>query len=160
MLRTVFNLVFLSLSVSGSSLPRWVDLNCERGHKYLFSDVQHTWQDARDECELYEGYLLSINSLQEQNCLVRYAQGSVQHGWFWHDATDNETESVYVHALDSSDLTWLPHLWRVSDRVEFTNTDGDYTVLGLHGGTGYLTGNWGSVTEDRTFYFICEGFIE
>ena len=75
-------------------------------------------------------------------------------------ATDNETESVYVHALDSSDLTWLPHLWRVSDRVEFTNTDGDYTVLGLHGGTGYLTGNWGSVTEDRTFYFICEGFIE
>ena len=75
----------LFLTVSSSSLPGWEELHCETGHKYLFSDVGHTWQDAREECELYGGWLLSINSMQEQNCLVRFAKSSGVHGWFWHD---------------------------------------------------------------------------
>ena len=78
-------LVTFSMTVCGSSLPEWQNINCETGHKYFFSDVTHTWQDAREECELYGGWLVSINSLQEQNCLVRYAKISVQNGWFWHD---------------------------------------------------------------------------
>ena len=86
MLDSLLYLGVLTLTVSGSSLPGWEDLQCEEGHKYLFSDTSHTWQDARDECELYGGWLLSINSLQEQNCLVRFAKTSgLHHGWFWHD---------------------------------------------------------------------------
>ena len=86
MLDSLLYLGVLTLTVSGSSLPGWEELQCEEGHKYLFSDTKHTWQDAREECELYGGWLLSINSLQEQNCLVRYAQTSgLHHGWFWHD---------------------------------------------------------------------------
>ena len=85
MFHSILVLVLVSWTVSGTSLPGWQDLQCEEGHKYLFSDVMHTWQDARDECELYGGWLLSINSLQEQNCLVRFAKTSVHDSWFWHD---------------------------------------------------------------------------
>ena len=82
----IFCLSLLCLAVSGSDLPSWHDLNCEEGHKYLFSDETSPWQDARDECELYGGWLLDINSQREQNCLVRFAKTSgLHHGWFWHD---------------------------------------------------------------------------
>ena len=86
MFRKIFLFSFTLALSSTTSLPGWEDIQCEEGHKYLFSDTQHTWQDAREECELYGGWLLSINSLQEQNCLVRFAQTSGLHaGWFWHD---------------------------------------------------------------------------
>ena len=74
----------LYLSVSASSLPSWHDLQCEPGHKYLFSNKVDTWQNARDECEQYGGWLLSINSLQEQNCLVRFSETSVHDDWIWY----------------------------------------------------------------------------
>ena len=76
----------LCLSVSASSLSGWQDLGCEEGHKYLFSDKYRHWQEAREECELYGGWLVDINSQREQNCLVRFAHSSGLHaGWFWHD---------------------------------------------------------------------------
>ena len=80
-------IILLSFSLTVScSLPGWEELQCEEGHKYLFSDIKLTWQDARVECELYGGWLLSINSMQEQNCLVRFSLSSGLHtGWFWHD---------------------------------------------------------------------------
>ena len=82
----IASIISLSLAVSGSSLPSWHLIQCEAGHKYLFSDEVRSWQDARDECELYGGWLLSIGSQREQNCLVRYAHSSGLHtGWFWHD---------------------------------------------------------------------------
>merc|ERR550532_666127 len=162
MFRNIFLLSFsLSLVLSsGSSLPGWEDLQCEEGHKYLFSDTSHTWQDAREECELYGGWLLSINSLQEQNCLVRFAKTSgLHHGWFWHDATDRDTESVYVHASHGSDLTWIPHLWRCS-KTSGTGVDiYDFVLLGLHGDVSqddYMTGAWCTRPETSNYYFICE----
>ena len=86
MLLKIF-LLSASLALSGgSSLPSWHDLNCEEGQKNLFSDVTHNWYDAMGECELYGGWLLSINSQREQNCLVRYANSAgIESGWFWHD---------------------------------------------------------------------------
>ena len=82
----ILRLSLLCLTVSGSDLPSWHNLNCEEGHKYLFSDETRPWQDARDECELYGGWLLDINSQREQNCLVRFAHSSGLHtGWYWHD---------------------------------------------------------------------------
>ena len=45
-------------------------------------------------------------------------------------ATDRDTESVYVHAVDGSDLTWIPHLWRCSSATEniYSNSN-DYVLL-------------------------------
>ena len=85
MFHSILVLVLVCWTVSGTSSSGWEDLQCEPGHSYLFSDVARTWQEAREECELYGGWLLSINSLQEQNCLVRFAKTSVQDGLFWHD---------------------------------------------------------------------------
>ena len=86
MFHKILILAVFSMTVSGTSLPEWHNLNCEAGHKYFFSDEERPWYDARDECELYGGWLLSIDSQEEQNCLVRYAHSSgLQAGWFWHD---------------------------------------------------------------------------
>merc|ERR1712141_146747 len=98
MFHSLLNLGILSLTVSGSSLPGWEELQCEGRHKYLFSDVRLTWQDAREECELYGGWLLSINTMQEQNCLVRFAHSSGLHtGWFWHDGNFVYSTFYVVH---------------------------------------------------------------
>ena len=55
------------------------------GHKYLFSDVTHSWEDAFGECELYGGWLVSIDSLQEQNCLMRHGKSEGYNAWYWTD---------------------------------------------------------------------------
>ena len=81
------------LSVSASSYEDadlgWQDLGCEEGHKYLFKRSGWHWEQARVQCELLGGWLLSINSQQEQNCLLRFAHSSLsitwQHFWYWHD---------------------------------------------------------------------------
>ena len=86
MFRNIFLLPFSLALCSSSSLPGWNDLECEEGHKYLFSDDLRTWHDARDECELYGGWLVDINSQREQNCLVRFAHSAdITSGRFWHD---------------------------------------------------------------------------
>merc|ERR1712154_156057 len=150
MFRNIFLLPFFLALCSSSSLPGWNDLQCEEGHKYLFSDVTHTWHDARDECELYGGWLLSINSQREQNCLVRFAHSSGLHtGWFWHDVNDAADEGILVHARDNSDLTWINHLFSCGGGDYMYHRGYDYYMLGLWGETDRATGAWCDV--DTTY---------
>merc|ERR1711973_6624 len=65
--------------------PEWEDLECERGYKYLFSDLEVTWQDAIAECTLYGGSLVDVTSPQEHNCLLRYGISKSFNSWFWID---------------------------------------------------------------------------
>ena len=74
-------------------------------------------------------------------------------------ATDRDTESVYVHALDGSDLTWIPHLWRCSGSSNIDGSIDDYVLLGLKGEADYETGAWCAEPETFKGYFICEGLI-
>merc|ERR1739844_227442 len=150
--------ILVALS-SGSTLPKWENLNCEEGHKYLFSDVTHTWHDARDECELYGGWLVSINDRHEQNCLLEYAQSAVHHGYFWHDANDANVEGKFVHAYDNSELTWINHLWRCNDGTNLYSTGLDYLLLGMYGKDSRITGSWCDEPATNAYYFICEGSI-
>ena len=79
-------LSILSLVLSVSSVPDWEDLECEDGSRYLFSEVSLSWSEARGECSLYGGWLVSLNSLQEQNCLLRHAQTrGLSEDWYWTD---------------------------------------------------------------------------
>merc|ERR1712062_471202 len=96
MLVVMFLLLALSLLSLGNTSPGWENLNCQPGHKYLFSEVELSWYGAREECELYGGWLLSIGSRQEQNCLLTHAQDNVRHAWYWHDATDQYTRGVFL----------------------------------------------------------------
>merc|ERR1711874_63563 len=157
MFREIF-LLSISLTVS-CSLPGWEDLQCEEGHKYLFSDIKLTWQDAREECELYGGWLLSINSQREQNCLVRFAHSSgLQADYFWHDATSAADQGVRVHAKDNSELKWTNPVFHCDSEHWYRGYD--YYVLGLFGETDRRTGAWCDTADnDSLLYFICEGMI-
>ena len=61
------------------------NLILKEGHKYLFSDLTHNWGDAVTKCQSYGGWLLNIKSLEEQNCLVRYANTHGLSAWYWTD---------------------------------------------------------------------------
>ena len=80
-MKVMILLVFSSLS-RGETLTGWENLKCQPGHKYLFSETELSWYDAREECELYGGWLLSLGSRQEQNCLLSHAQDKVRRDWF------------------------------------------------------------------------------
>ena len=69
------------------------DIDCKEGHKYLFSEITHNWVDAAAECELYGGWLVNIESLAEQNCLVRYGNTHGLNSWYWTDG--NSYLSIY-----------------------------------------------------------------
>ena len=61
----------------------------QAGHKYLFSEVALNWEDARAECELYGGWIVDVNDVYEENCLLQYATTTVgiidTDSWFWTD---------------------------------------------------------------------------
>ena len=67
-------------------------------HKHLFSDVPRIWQDAREECELYGGWLLNIGGVEEQNCIVSYGRSQRYDAWYL-------TDGMY-HVLS---LSAFPH---------------------------------------------------
>merc|ERR1712137_934428 len=104
MMCKIFLLLFLGLGTEGSNgtLPEWKDLECEEGHKYLFSDITHNWEDSRGECELYGGWLVQINDLKEFNCLMRYGQKEGLEKEYWTDGNDVENTGVWTHAYDNS----------------------------------------------------------
>eukprot|EP00091_Calanus_sinicus_P012633 TRINITY_DN28316_c0_g1_i1.p1 TRINITY_DN28316_c0_g1~~TRINITY_DN28316_c0_g1_i1.p1 ORF type:complete len:165 (-),score=27.32 TRINITY_DN28316_c0_g1_i1:168-662(-) len=139
-----------------STTPHWVTLSCDSGHKYLFSETEMTWQDARAECKLYGGWLVEISGLRENNCLLKYAESVGLQDWWWTGGNDEANEGVFVHDHDGTELEWLS-CWA-------SNTDG---VEGRHGiennalifGTyqDYRAGCW---YDDRGYLkwkFICEG---
>ena len=57
------------------------------GHKYLFSETDMTWEEARGECALYGGWLIDILDFHEQNCLLRHAHATpgLENQGYWTD---------------------------------------------------------------------------
>merc|ERR1711973_427480 len=82
---------------SKEGVLEWENLECERGYKYLYSDLEVTWQDAIAECTLYGGHLVDVNSQQEHNCLMRYGISQNFNSWFWIDANDQASRGTWVH---------------------------------------------------------------
>ena len=81
-------------------MPHWEDLECEvtiyllsssvltvtqEGHKYLFSDATHSWDEALVECELYGGWLVNIGGVREHNCLLEFGHSKAElvDKWYW-----------------------------------------------------------------------------
>ena len=59
--------------------------------------MQHSWYDARDECHLYGGWLLSLGSRQEQNCILKFAQDNVRTDWYWHDGEGASAVNMFKY---------------------------------------------------------------
>merc|ERR1719481_1843661 len=109
--------IFLGLGSSHSSrIPHWEEIECEAGHKYLFSEDQKPWPDAKVECELYGGWLVDIGSQEEQNCLLKFARSQELLNWWWHDGNELDEEGIYCHA-DGRYITWFPPKWTMIDRT-------------------------------------------
>ena len=60
-------------------------LCCKEGHKYLFSDVATSWDEALVECELYGGWLVNIGGVREHNCLLEFGHSKAElvDKWYW-----------------------------------------------------------------------------
>merc|ERR1712002_207502 len=130
MLALVGLLLFSLASASNKTGPSWQNLNCDgQGTKYLFSEQSVSWDFAREECGLYGGWLLSLDNLQEQNCLIRYAHSASLTGWFWHDANDIENNGVLVHAHTNEDLTWIHYLWNCGGGTTPDYGNGDALLI-------------------------------
>ena len=66
-----------------SEAPHWENLECQKGHKYLFSELSADWPEAYAECALYGGFLVNIGGIAEQNCLLRHASSQNYDNWYW-----------------------------------------------------------------------------
>merc|ERR1719347_389755 len=147
-----------AITLQGDALsPSWQFLECEEGHKYLFSEDTRTWEEARAECQLYGGWLLDISSMEEQYCLMEFAQNFQLFHWWWHDGNDVEYEGVYVHA-DGSHLTWLSPKW-VGDSKEL-GFIGDYNDALLFGTfRDFRAGAWFEAVTSWSHNYICESLV-
>ena len=92
----------LALIVCSGKVADWVNLECEENHKYLFSDITLNWQDSVTECQLYGGWLVSIGSLEEQNCLLRHGQNQSLDYWYWTDGRLLFNSCMYGLLINSS----------------------------------------------------------
>merc|ERR1712121_280246 len=89
--------------------PHWEDLECQVGHKYLFSEDAKTWDDARIECDLYGGWLVDIRDVHEQNCLMKHVKTSdgVAQTRYWTGANDFETDGVWMYSTKDEEVTFF-----------------------------------------------------
>merc|ERR1719348_1889403 len=138
MFRTIILSIVISF-ISGNELKaaEWLPLECQQGHKYLYSEMMLSWAEARAECTLYGGWLLTLGSLQEQNCLMK-AGISLPRSWYWTDATDFEKKGVWVHDNDdSNELQWINHKWNCDGNGgtnQFYSHGGDAILFGIRNG--------------------------
>merc|ERR1712133_218370 len=97
--------------------PQWQNLECERGHRYLFSEDERVWDDALAECTLYGGWLANIGSIWEQNCILRYGKLQNLHAWFWTGAHSPDQTGVFVDEHTGADIEWFSPRWSGGEEV-------------------------------------------
>merc|ERR1711971_1113672 len=95
---------FIGTECSNVTVPRWKDLECQKGHKYLFSEMTANWEDSRLECELYGGWLVNVGDLKECNCLMEHGLKEEILTWYWTDGNDVANSGVWRHANSNTDM--------------------------------------------------------
>merc|ERR1712126_642539 len=136
------NFVISLLFPLASSDGVWLNLECETGHKYLFSSNAMTWSESVAECALYGGWLLDINSIQEQNCIVRNIRNHGTTTWYFHDGNDLENEGVYRHKRHGAEMAYVHWNWRDTEEQTIIPRGDNYDVLAIGGFTDHRSGAW------------------
>lgn len=129
----------------------------QKGHKYLFSDVSHTWFEARAECELYGGWLVQIKEFAEFNCLMRHGKREEIHTWYWIDGNDVDDTGVWTHAYDNSDVTYFTPTITCGDACSCPG-GGDAFMVHV-GGNKHSRSNYCDWDSNTSYKFICEAII-
>ena len=64
-----------------------------------------SWEEAVGECSLYAGWLVALNSLQEQNCLLKHAQTKgLAEDWYWTDGKSCCHRNMLAASSQSLDI--------------------------------------------------------
>merc|ERR1719348_2771906 len=97
---------------SKAYFPQWENLECETGHKYLFSEETHNWYDSVAECALYGGWLVHIGNIDEQNCLLKYGNSQNFAAFYWTGAHSPDADGIFVHEYDNNYVHWFSPKWK------------------------------------------------
>ena len=176
-------MLMMGAEAYNETIPEWVELECEvcnklypksyffvslfqNDHKYLFSDVQHNWNEARAECVLYGGWLVQINNMKEYNCLLRHGMGfdtpdTSDSRWYWIDVNDVANTGVLTHAYDDSEVSFFPPrvMCGCSKHTTSTCSNGaDAYVLKLNADR-HERGTYCDHMSNENWKFICEANI-
>merc|ERR1712098_218654 len=143
----------------GNKQPHWDEIECQPGHKYIFSEDKKDWPSAKVECELYGGWLLDIGSMEEQHCLVKFARAQGIHAapWWWHDGNDVEEEGIYCHA-DGRYITWFPPKIMRSNGI-FAFYGPSRNGLMMNTDISGFAGGWHEYDMAHEYNYICESLI-
>merc|ERR1712198_294381 len=157
----LLSLILYSVSCENGAkgtTPQWVDLECQPGHKYLFSETELNWNDARGECALYGGWLIDILDVHEQNCLLRHAHATpgLENYGYWTDANQQETPGLWMHASTDTDVTFYGS--RFFCFREYGNGNGDAIIFSTEKGLD-RAGRWCNILSTELQRYICKASI-
>ena len=143
-------LLFLSCAAArADSAIEW------NGHTYkIFSD-NVSWDAARERCEKAGGYLLVIDSQEEQDFICRQImnhRGEV----FWIGLTDEENEGVWmdVNGKKAEYFNWGPN--EPNNGGERQNYVSIYTTVTNWSYSAASVGQWDDDFREVLFGYICE----
>merc|ERR1712126_558617 len=111
--------------------PQWQNLECESGHRYLFSEDERVWDDALAECTLYGGWLANIGSIWEQTC-------------------------IFVDEHTGADIEWFSPRW-TGGEGPIDQYGGDAIMICLTHDDPRSNGRWADYYKNSPRKFICEG---
>ena len=120
--------------------------------------MTHNWAESRAECELYGGWLVQINDLEEYNCLLSEGKGLGLSNWYWTDGNDVADAGIWTHAYDGSPVSFFAPDFGCSCADRVCRIGGDAFLLNI-GGDRHYRGNYCDQQSLKTDLFICEGII-
>merc|ERR1712131_463281 len=143
-----------------AAIPHWEDLECQPGHKYLFSEDAKTWDEARIECDLYGGWLVDIRDVHEQNCLMKHAKTSdgVAQAWYWTGANDFETDGIWMLASKADEVTFFgskPFSCGLGSPPVYGPSGGHALAISFESNTAY-NGRWCDYGTTSLIHYVCK----
>ena len=123
--------------------PTAVLISNNKPRTYLFIDIPASWKEASDYCDNLGGYLVTINSADENEHVLQISNGGI-----WLGATDEMEEGTWVWV---SDEPWEFTYWAQNQPDNFTNED--FLTLGSYGED---PARWNDAPPGDFMPFVCE----
>ncbi len=120
-----------------SAIPDFSYLGELNGHRYFLSNNPYQWNEAENIAAGYEGYIASINSVEENDFLF-----------------ENITEITFIGATDG--IEEGAFIWSSGEPFEFNNFDAQNTLTGDFATMNFWDGKWSLLAADVQKVFVME----
>ncbi len=123
------------------------EVNYSKGHAYAISDETLLWDDAKQACEDMGGYLVVIDSEEENDLICDLAKDAGKDGYLALGYSDAENEGRWI--------------WVNGSNNGYTNWNGGEPNNGLgwnHQNHAYMysSGKWDDGYDGTSSYYVCE----